>query len=203
MIVVIEGISASGKSRYAAGFDSVHVVAEHGRITDVPGGVAAGQYWAGKNEERWRAALAVERATGLAVCDTDPLKLHYIWSLWQIGAASEQDWLAQLAATRLSFAAGRIGFANAWCVRRIDPAQARRRRDGDPFRARRNFDLHVRLQAPLLAWYAAIDAVLPGRVRFDFPSHAGFGTAGAEDEARYDLARFDAVLARLPAARAA
>lgn len=200
MIVVVEGISASGKSRFAAGFGPAHVVAEHGRIAGVPDGEAAALFWADRNEERWRTALAVERATGLAVCDTDPLKLHYVWTLWRIGAAPERDWLAQLAAARRSFAAGRIGFANAYCVRRIDPAQARRRRDGDPTRTRRNFDLHVRLQAPLLAWYAAIDAVLPGRVRFDFPAGAAFGVEGAGDEARYDLARFDAFVARLPAA---
>jgi hypothetical protein len=34
------------------------------------------------------AARAMERSSGIAVCDTDPLKLHYVWSLGQIGVAS-------------------------------------------------------------------------------------------------------------------
>lgn len=198
MIIVVEGISACGKSRFATSFGDRHVVAEHGRVTGAPDRAAypeaAGRFWAGKNEERWRAALAAEAATGLAVCDTDPLKLHYIWSLWRIGAATETQWHAELAATRESFAAGRIGFADAYFVKRIDPEVARRQRDGDPTRTRRHFDLHVRLKEPLLAWYEAIDAVLPGRVTFDFPAHP----APTETGTCYDIALFDAFVARLP-----
>lgn len=198
MIVVVEGISACGKSRYAASFGARHVVAEHGRVAGAPDRdadpEAVGRFWAGKNEERWRAALAVEGATGLAVCDTDPLKLHYIWSLWRIGAAPEARWRAELVATRDSFAAGRIGFADTYFVKPIDPEVARRQRDGDPARTWRNFDLHVRLQEPLLDWYGAIDAVLPGRVTFDFPADPAPTEAGK----CYDITLFDAFVARLP-----
>lgn len=199
MIVVVEGISACGKSRYAARFGGRHVVAEHGRVAGAPerdaAPEAAARFWAGKNEERWHAALAVEAATGLAVCDTDPLKLHYIWSLWRIGAAPEAQWRAELAATRESFAAGRIGFADAYFVKRIDPEVARRQRDGDLTRTRRHFDLHVRLQEPLLAWYEAINAVLPRRVMFDFPPDPA--PEPAEASKRYDIGLFDAFVERL------
>jgi hypothetical protein len=46
------------------------------------------------------AARAMERSSSIAVCDTDPLKLHYVWSLWQIGVASERYWREQCVATR-------------------------------------------------------------------------------------------------------
>ncbi|MFJ2334106.1 hypothetical protein [Pseudomonas helleri] len=39
--------------------------------------------------DRWQKALAMEDMSSWALCDSDPLKLHYIWSLWQIGEASE------------------------------------------------------------------------------------------------------------------
>jgi hypothetical protein len=49
---------------------------------------------------RWQAACAIERSRGVAVCDTDPIKLHYIWSPWQIGVAAERVWQAEHVATR-------------------------------------------------------------------------------------------------------
>jgi hypothetical protein len=41
-------------------------------------------YWARVNAHRWMQALALEDASGDAICDSDPLKLHYggFWPLW-------------------------------------------------------------------------------------------------------------------------
>jgi hypothetical protein len=80
MIVVVEGISASGKSTWYARHGGSHVVPENGRIAGAPDRVAdptgAAAFWAERNIDRWQAALAVERTTGHALCDTDPLKLE-------------------------------------------------------------------------------------------------------------------------------
>lgn len=41
----------------------------------------------GWNAKRWYDTVAMEQAKGLAVCDKDPLTLHFYLALWQIGAA--------------------------------------------------------------------------------------------------------------------
>jgi hypothetical protein len=42
------------------------------------------------NSQRWRAARLLEHQTGLAVCASDPLKLHYSWCLSRIGAGPRE-----------------------------------------------------------------------------------------------------------------
>ncbi|MDO6416437.1 hypothetical protein Q4F19_18785 [Sphingomonas sp. BIUV-7] len=199
MILVVEGISASGKSSWCAEHAPDHMIAENGRLHAVPDRASdpagAARFWAERNADRWQAALAMEGGQSYAVCDTDPLKLHYIWSLWQIGEAAERDWWLGLAATRQTVAEGRIGFADGYLVGTIEPEAARNRALADPTRRRRNFELHVRLQPALLAWYAALDAILPGRVRIDFPSEM---PSIADQGGRYDLAAFDAMIEALP-----
>jgi hypothetical protein len=175
MIVVVEGISASGKTtwcrEHAAGF----TVAETGPRDDAPdatlNATAAARFWVEQGERRWQAACAIKRSQGVAVCDTDPIKLHYIWSLWQIGVAVERVWQAELVATRDAIADCRIGFADAYLVKPIDPRRARQQRDADPTRSRRNFELHVKLLEPLMTWYRALEAVLPGAVTWDLPEN--------------------------------
>lgn len=199
MILVVEGISACGKTTWSAKHGGRHVVAENGRFEGEPDRLqdplGAAAFWAERNVDRWQAALAMEETSSWALCDSDPLKLHYIWSLWQIGEASEQDWLLDLAATRETIAQERIGFADGYIVGRIDPALARQRAQADSTRRRGKFELHVRLQTALLTWYSALDKALPGRVRFDFPA----GIPAVENlDRRYALSAFDQMIASLP-----
>lgn len=104
MIVVVEGISASGKSTWCAKHGAGGVIPENGRLDGIPDRTrdpcGAAVFWAGRNVDRWQSALAMEEKTSVAVCDTDPLKLHYIWCLWQAGEAPRRDWLLELDATR-------------------------------------------------------------------------------------------------------
>lgn len=200
MIVVVEGISACGKTTWCTRHGGQQVIAEHGRFESVPDrlqdplGTAA--FWAERNVERWQQALSMENHASWALCDSDPLKLHYIWSLWQIGVASENDWEMELDATRATIAQGRIGFADRYCVGQIEPQLARERARGDMIRRRRGFEQHVRLQPALLTWYSALAKVLPGRVQFGLPA-----TLPAVDNQaqRYSLTAFDQMIALLPA----
>ncbi len=198
MIVVVEGISASGKSTWCALHGCSHVVPENGRLAGAPDRVAdpmgAAAFWAERNIDRWQAALAVERATGHALCDTDPLKLHYVWCLWRIAEASERNWSLELAATRQTIADGRIGFADRYLIADTDVETARRQAMTDAKRRRRNFDLHARLRPALLEWYSALDVVLPGRVQFGLPGNLPVGSPVGQ---RHDLAAFDAMIKRL------
>ena len=199
MIVVVEGISASGKSTWCARHGGSHVVPENGRIAGAPDRAAdpagAAAFWAERNIDRRQAALAVERATSHAVCDTDPLKLHFVWCLWRIAEASDRDWSLELAATRQTIADGRIGFADRYLVADTDVETARLQAMTDARRRRRNFDLHARLRPALLEWYTALDLVLPGRVRFGLPASMPARTVVRQ---RHDLAAFDALVVRLP-----
>jgi len=42
-------------------------------------------YWVEASATRWSHAISIEQEKGTALCDTDPLKLHYHYSLVQIG----------------------------------------------------------------------------------------------------------------------
>lgn len=199
MILVVEGISASGKTTWCARHGGQYVIPENGRFENEPDRIkdpfGAASFWAERNVDRWQKALATEHISSWAVCDSDPLKLHYIWSLWQIGEASEHDWRTELNATRETIVQGRIGFADCYIVGRIDPQLARDRANADTTRRRSRFELHVRLQKALLAWYSAMDEVLPGRVQFGFPSK--MPTVKNLDE-RYSVKAFDQIIASLP-----
>lgn len=201
MIVVIEGITACGKSTWCSANSAGTTVAETGRIPDPPDRALfperAADFWVHQNLNRWRAATEMERSAGIAICDTDPLKLHYVWGLWKIGEAREIDWRLELAATRAAFKREEIGFADLYYVELTDIAVARQRMDEDRSRSRRNFELHARLQPPLIAWYEALNVVLPGRVFFSFPDAAPDGGLHHAGRPRYDIAAFDDFVARL------
>lgn len=144
MILVVEGISASGKTTWCAKHGGQHVIPEHGRIESEPNRVndpvGAATFWAERNVDRWQKALTMEDKSSWALCDSDPLKLHYIWTLWQIGEASEHDWRMELDATRETIAQERIGFADCYIVGRVDPQLARERAKADITRRRSGFE---------------------------------------------------------------
>jgi hypothetical protein len=198
VIVVVEGISAAGKTSWCLAHAAGRLIAEASPAAPVPDRATdpegAARFWVAQNEARWAAACRLDRRFGLAVCDTDPLKLHYAWSLRRIGALAEAQWRRERDLTRAAVAAGRLGFADLYLVKRIAEAEARRRRDGDPHRARRNFDLHVRLAEPLTAWYSALESLLPGRVRWQLPDSI---PAAAPRSRGDDLALFDSLIEAL------
>lgn len=91
MILVVEGPSAAGKTTWCRQHTAAAVtVAEYTPTGGEPDGSdlpAQAAFWTTVNVARWAQALATEARAGIAVCDTDPLKLHYSWSLARIGAA--------------------------------------------------------------------------------------------------------------------
>lgn len=72
---------------------------------------AAG-FWAQRNSARWEQALRIEQASGIAVCDSDPFKLHYPWTLWRTGHAHRTAWTIALEASQPFFDTGRLGLAD-------------------------------------------------------------------------------------------
>lgn len=89
MIVAVEGPSAAGKTTWCKRHYPNRTVWEVPPTPDAPDRrvdpTGAEDYWAGQNSDRWRKALELEEKYGLAICDTDPFKLHYAWCLRQLG----------------------------------------------------------------------------------------------------------------------
>lgn len=141
----------------------------------------------------------MERTKGLAVCDTDPLKLHFSWGLWHVGEAREGEWLAQLAFTREAIRNRRLGFADRYVFKMIDSQVAQQQRDRDTAKPRPNFGLHLRLHTSLVRWYQTIAKVMPERLVWELPQSLPPIEATASPH-RYDLALFDMFVSLLPGA---
>ena len=173
MILVIEGSSASGKTTWVERNAGAHAIAESVPPADAPrldrDPRLTLQTWQRWNEARWAMAIELERRSGVAVTDGDPLKLHYIWCLWQIGRATEEQWQYAASLAGAAFAAGSLGIADRICVADLDDAELRRRKESDSTRRRGGFEVHVALAEPLRRWYGAVAALDPGRVSWGLP----------------------------------
>jgi hypothetical protein len=205
VIVVVEGPSAAGKTTWTQRHcDPAIVVAETtaAEVAAAPDHrehpTAAAEFWTRLGGARWEQALRIEQASGIAVCDSDPFKLHYAWSLWRTRHGRRSDWAAALDANRRAFAEGRLGVADLMLVSVPATDTLIRRRQGDTTRRRRNFDLNVQLAAPLTDWYRAIEELDPSRVIWHLPP-AGLPGNLPPREPRTGTELFDTLLARLPA----
>ena len=172
MIIVVEGPSGAGKTTWCrthAGANALlEALPDHSTVPNEP--EAAARFWVERNVARWEAILAREARDGLVVVDTDPFKLHFVWTLLRSGQISELEWTMQRDAARDAFASGRYALADVFLVSDVDVATLRARRDADPSRTRTNFERHVLLRDSLLRWYRAIDRLEPGRVDFGLPA---------------------------------
>jgi len=172
VIIVVEGPSGAGKTTWCrthAGPNALlEALPDHLRVpTDARD---AARFWVERNVARWDEVLAREARDGLVVVDTDPFKLHFVWTLFRTGQVSDVEWTMQRDAAREAFASGRYALADVFLVSDVDIDTLRARREADPSRTRRNFDRHVLLRDTLLRWYGAIDRLEPGRVVFGLPA---------------------------------
>lgn len=200
MIVAVEGPSAAGKTTWCARHGANAVVPEYVPTGQEPRDTdpdAQADYWVEVNTGRWAVAGSVERAAGVAVCDSDPLKLHYSWCLARVGAGSVQRWKSELRAVRGAFEADRLGFADLVLVSIPDLETLRLRKAGDPTRTRRSFELHAQLREPLREWYRAVERLEPGRVVWDLPG-TGVPDGIEPRRDRSDPALLDALVDLLP-----
>lgn len=160
---------------------------------------AAAAFWMKVNGDRFEQATAIERSHGLAVCDTDPLKLHYSWCLARCGAAPWDRFRVQAALARQMFEQGRLGLADAVLLGEAPPTELRLRRAQDSGRRRGNFDLHLRLVEPLREWYAAWEALdAESRVRWALPAGGLPADLPAPRPTRTDPMLLDRLLSGLP-----
>lgn len=207
MIVVVEGISAAGKTTYCRQFGEDHWLAEWPVTSSRPDPKAAKQvharFWADHNAARFHKALEIERHQGLVICDTDPLKIHYAWCMEQAGFPWPDKFANARVFVRKAIAERRLGFADLYLVKRIAPKVAREQKESDPTRRRSNFNQHLALQPYLVEWFTAMSHVLPGQVRWGFPDRDELlveinSKAPEENPRRFDVSVFDALIERLP-----
>ena len=207
MIVVLEGISAAGKTTFARQFGEGRFVPEipvKGALPDKSASLDEhAQFWAEHKVQKFQMAQEIEREHGFAICDTDPMKIHYSWCMERAGF----DWPDKFAHAQVfvrdAIVDGRLGFSDLYLVKRIEPAIARAQKEGDPFRRRGNFDQHLALQPHLIVWFEAMSQVLPRRVRWEFPEFEILlkelkEKAPEENPRRFEVSVFDALLERLP-----
>lgn len=194
MIVVVEGPSASGKTTYATARGCAMVPENTGVAPPADASPPErAEFWAHQNSARWKSALEVEESVGRVVCDTDPLKLHYDYSLHGIGLLDRPIVLAGVVACRRAIKARTLGIADLVLCCIPEARTLAGRKHLDTTRSRRNFEINARLGAPLREWYQALDATDPGRVQWDFPEH--LPSAPIRD--RYDVDLFDAWMSSL------
>jgi hypothetical protein len=203
VIIVVEGPSGAGKTTWCRTHAGPNALLEqlpdHATVPTEP--QEAARFWVERNVARWEEVLARESRDGLVVVDTDPFKLHFVWTLLRTGQINEVEWTMQRDAARDAFAAGRYALADLFLVSDVDDATLRARREGDPSRTRRNFERHALLRDSLLRWYRAIDRLDPGRVVFGLPA-AGITPdllAKGKRATRSGLALFDRLMRELAA----
>ena len=207
MIVVIEGISAAGKTTYARQFGEGSFVPEIPVKDDLPDPNASlddhAWFWAEHNVRKFQMALEIEREHGIAICDTDPMKIHYSWCMERAGFHWPDKFAHAQIFVREAIAGARLGFADLYLVKQIEPSLARTQKMGDQTRRRGNFEQHLALQPHLIDWFTAMSEVLPGRIRWKLPEKEALleeaqSKAPEEDPRRFDVSIFDALLKALP-----
>ena len=201
VIVAVEGPSAAGKTTWcrATGGQFVAEYAPTGQEPDGSDLAEQATYWAQVNAQRWTQALTLEGATGVAVCDSDPLKLHYSWCLAAVGAAPVTRFEHEFAVVRQMFAQRRLGFADVVLLSIPDPQQLVMQRNGDRTRRRGHFDLHARLSDPLAEWYSVLDRLDRGRVVDGYPSELDIASLAPPRPDRHDIELLESLVAELPA----
>lgn len=200
MIIAVEGPSAAGKTTWcqASGATFVPEYQPTGSEPDGEDLTAQATYWVDVNSGRWAAAERIEATAGIAICDSDPLKLHYSWCLARIGAGSIERFEHELSAVRRAFRRRSLGFADCVFVSVPSASQLKVHKQNDPTRRRRHFELHAALSDSLTEWYSAIDLLDPGRVMWEFPSQLDQGVFASPRADRSDVRFLEAVIDELP-----
>jgi hypothetical protein len=200
LIVVVEGPTAAGKTSWCRRQVGRYVAESVSTGNEPADGQALARHWARVAMRRWSEAEELERADGVAFCDTDPLKLHYSWGMAALGLAPRAQFDRELAVLRTAFRMGRVGLADAVLIGLPDMVTLQRQRDEDATRRRRNFATHVQLREPLRQWYSTLDSLDPGRVIWELPDD-GVPKLPAPRTDRTSVALLDELIDALPPLR--
>ncbi|HEX5727309.1 MAG TPA: hypothetical protein VFX98_17690, partial [Longimicrobiaceae bacterium] len=158
-VLALEGASAVGKSTTARALadalSAEAVLEDDARFT--------GPYLE-RHLALWRWVAERSRAGRTVVLDGDPFKA--LWFGWVYPGEGWTPLDALEAFYRPLLMRGEVAFPAGYALLEADEAALRTRRAGDPTRRRRRFEKHLRLVEPLRRYFAALEALSPGRVLF-------------------------------------
>jgi hypothetical protein len=180
VIIVVEGASAAGKTTWCRGMprDQVLFEGEHPAEFAPPGAsdrlpanaYAVAEYWAKENVRRWSMARSISELHGWVVCDTDPFKLHWSWTLWVTGLSSSEYWQRCREFAREAFVDGKLGLPDLVFFADLDVETLRRQKAADLTRTRSRHEMHILIAPALKRWYRAMAELDPARVEFRLPA---------------------------------
>jgi hypothetical protein len=179
VIITVEGASAAGKTTWCRGMPRDQVLFEGEPETSPPppgasdrlppDPLAVAEYWINENARRWSTAHAIAERCGWVVCDTDPFKLHYSWTLWVTGLSSLEYWQRSREFSRRAFADGKLGLPDLVFFADVDADTLRRQKAADLTKTRSRHEMHILIAPALKRWYLAMAALDPARVEFQWP----------------------------------
>jgi hypothetical protein len=164
-ILCIEGPSAVGKTTVCRLLEADHGFVRIAEVNEhfVRGPHEAPLWYFERQVERWRMAQTISSAGGVALLDGDALQpLWYNWIFAQDAAQSMAD---TLVFYRAHMERGTLGLPDRYFVLISSEDALRARKAADASRTRRNFDRHLQLIAPQLAYFSAMQDTAPDRVR--------------------------------------
>ncbi|TCD22952.1 hypothetical protein E0D86_10000 [Pseudomonas sp. IC_126] len=163
-IVCIEGASSVGKTTVCRileaefGFTRVPEVNElYARSSE-----ESPSWYFERQVDRWEMANEVSSSGGSAILDGDPFQpVWYNWIFSDLGLQSI-DAVLSFYCEKLN--AGTIRLPDKYYLLTAGEIELRRRKESDPSRSRSNFEMHLRLIEPQLAYFAAMNEGAPGLV---------------------------------------
>lgn len=164
-ILCLEGASAVGKTTVCTLLQVEHGFVRIPEVNElfVRSAHEAPFWYFERQVERWRMAHAISSSGRIAVLDGDPFQpLWYNGIFAQDAAQSMPD---TLAFYRAHVEQGSLRVPDMYYVLTATEQVLRTRKAADPSRSRRNFDKHLQLVAPQLAYFNAVKDAAPGRVR--------------------------------------
>jgi hypothetical protein len=144
VIIVVEGPSAAGNTTWSTEHGVRNIVPEAGHV-DPPDNMTDdvhGEFWTNANCELWAESITIEAERGVAVCDTDPLKLHYDYCLARVGATTWRRFDVSVKFALDAVSLRRLGIADPVLISVPNDEILTRQRNADLTRSRRNFELH-------------------------------------------------------------
>ena len=161
-IICLEGPSAVGKTSLAADLALAGAAVVPELIGNPPPTTDPSEWFVAGHAANWAHAMKLAAVAPLVVLDGDPFKgLWYNWTYADAGSPTLDE---VAAAYRRVVKSGALRFPDVYVVLGATEEQLRQRRGGDLARARRNFELHLRLLRPQQRYFAAVAAVAPGCV---------------------------------------
>lgn len=164
-VICIEGASAVGKSNVCRvleaefGFTRIPEVNElYSRSSE-----ESPSWYFERQIDRWRMACDVSSIGGSAILDGDPFQpVWYNWIFPDLGLQPISE-VVRFYQEKVN--SGIIRFPDKYYLLTASELELRRRKESDQNRSRKNFEKHLRLIEPQMAYFTAMNEGASGLVR--------------------------------------